>query len=204
MHIEQRYAQDFAILKEKGNLVENWSKCYDHCKTEALIAEIISELLNLSPEEKVFLTRACILHDWYKRVERERENYDSQDSYNKLLELGIEKRIVDIAHSVGHTSLDWIESSDDFLRKIMHYIDDITFDTSVVGVIERVDGIMKRGIYDKLAEETRAKYNGKTFFEVQKEVGIRIQHEIEEKAGLAHDSLTGLIQQRLESINKDA
>ena len=67
------------------------------------------------------------LLDWFKRVERESENYNSNLSYDGLLKLGYSKRIVDIAHSVGHTSLAWIEESD-FLRKIIcfnyhkHYI----------------------------------------------------------------------------------
>lgn len=186
--IEQLYPQEFSILLNKGNLVEDWSNVYEHCKLEGIIAYYLSNKLCLSDIDTNDLVKAAILHDWFKRVERESQNYDSNLSYKGLLELGYSNRIVDIAHSVGHTSLVWIEKSD-LLRKIMHFIDDIVSGVEISEINIRVDFLEKSGRYAKLAEETRLIHNGRTLFEVQKEVGNKIQNEIENIADMQPGSL---------------
>ena len=180
--IENLYPKEFEILRKYGQLKDEWANVYEHCKTESVIALVISDLLKLKKDEKDILAKAAILHDWYKRKERETQEYNksAKDSYNKLLELGVDKRIVDIAHSVGHTSLLDIQATHDFLKKIMHFIDDITFGNEIVEIDERIDELEKAERYKELNEGGRVVYNGRTYFEVQREVGVKIQCEIEE------------------------
>ena len=184
--VENLYPLEFEILKNNGRLIDKWANVYDHCKTEAAVALVLSDLLKLSNEERDILAKAAILHDWYKRVERETSvkgvdeyNKAVKDSYDKLLELGVDKRIVDVAHSVGHTSLSGIQATPDFLKKIMHFIDDITHGSMVVGIDKRIDEIEKKEGYKELNESGRVVHNGRTYFEVQREVGNTIREEIE-------------------------
>ncbi len=196
--IEQRFESDFKLLKEKGRLVENWSNVYNHCKLEAVIAEVLSDMLELSPDDKVLLTRAAILHDWSKRIDIETQNFDTDYSYNKLIEYGVDERICEIAHSVGHTSLKWIENCD-VLRKAMHFIDDIVLNTDIVSINERVDRTEKTGRYTELSEKSRKDHDGRTFFDVQKEVGNRIQTELEVLCNVTNGSLVEIIKGKVAS-----
>ncbi len=194
--IEQQYQREFTILKENGNLTGDWSNVYDHCKTEAVIADLLSDMLNLSANDRVYLVRAAILHDWYKRTERESKNYDTTYSEQGLKELGIDSQVIEIAHSVGHTSLKWIEGSY-FLRKVMHFIDDICVGSDIVEIDERVNKTEASGRYTQLIEDYRKELDGRNFFDVQKEVGKIIQNEIEDKCGISHGSLVTVIKQKL-------
>ncbi len=184
--VEAQFPFEFNILKEYGQLVNGWENAYNHCKTECAAALVISDLINLDSEKRNILAKAAILHDWYKRKEKESgiegsDKYEKGviDSYEGLLKLGVDKQIVDIAHNVGHTSLLDIQVTTDILKKIMHFIDDITFESDIVELDVRIDANEANEQYKELNESGRAKHNGRTYFEVQREVGHKIQDEIE-------------------------
>ena len=198
-NIEELYPEDFTILREIGNLTEDWANVYEHCKMEGNIAMIIANLLNLNNTDSSKLIRAAILHDWYKRTERESQDYNSDYSRIELQKLGIDTDIVDIAHSVGHTSLKTVENSS-LLCKIMHFIDDITYGSEIMEVSERIDLTEASKRYVKLAEDSRADFNGRTFFEVQKIVGNKIQKEIEDIAGLKSGNIVSMIKDKYKTI----
>lgn len=197
--IEQLYPKEFSILKEIGNLTEDWSNVYQHCKMEGIIAMIVSSLLYLDNDQSAKLISSAILHDWYKRTERETQNYDTNYSKNGLKELGYSSEIIDIAHSVGHTSLNTIENSS-LLCKIMHFIDDITYGSEIREINERVDLTENTGRYTKLVEECRKDFDGKSFFDVQKTVGNKIQSEIEEIAGIKIGTIVPIIKEKYDMI----
>ncbi len=197
MNIEQRYPQEFSILREQGQLSGDWSNVYEHCKLEAEIAELLSDMIGLSIEDTDILIRSAILHDWYKKIERTTENYDTAYSEKGLQELGIPQRIIDVAHSVGHSTLVWIEQSD-LLRKLMHFIDDIVSNTTITEIAERVDTMQAKGHLLQLEEDMRSVLDGRSFFDVQKEVGIRIQNEIEDLCHIEHGTLVNIIKQKLQ------
>lgn len=189
MKIEKRYPREFTILKENGQLVEDWSNVYQHCRLEGEIAEYLAKELKLSEQDTYDLVSAAILHDWFKRVERTTENYDTEHSYKGLQALGISDRVCDIAHSVGHTTLSWIENSTDLLRKVMHFIDDICSNIAITPIRERVETMRETGRYVKLEEEFRSQLEGRSFFDVQIEVGERIQNELEQIMGITQGTL---------------
>ena len=154
------------------------------------------------------LIKSAILHDWYKKNEIERakkeghKEYEESehDSYNKLIELGYSKRIAEVAHSVGAFSLKEIIDSTDFLKKLMHYIDDICLGDMIVEVDERIDHNESQIKYNELNESGRKVHGGKTFFEVQREVGNKIQTEIESQLHLEPKSLIAIIKQESHKI----
>jgi cytidyltransferase-like protein len=198
-NIEEIYPNDFKILREVGNLTEDWANVYEHCKMEGNLAMIVARLLDLSNKDTALLIRAAILHDWYKRNERESQDYNSDYSRVELQKLGIESTIVDIAHSVGHTSLKTIEKST-LLCKIMHFIDDITYGSEIMEIEERVNLTQGSNRYTKLAEESRKDFDGQTFFDVQKSVGIKVQNEIEKVAGIKLGSIVPIIKEKYKLI----
>lgn len=199
MNIEQKYQRDFSILKENGQLIGNWSNVYDHCKLEGNIAELLAKELQLSEQDTYDLVSAAILHDWFKKTERTTENYDTAYSEIGLQELGIDQRVIDIAHSVGHSTL--IDCKHyDLLRKLMHLIDDIVSGTDITEIVERVNKVQARGHLVKLEDEMRPILSGKSFFDVQKEVGLQIQNEVEDLLYIDHGTLVTFIKQKIMEI----
>lgn len=196
MTIEQKYPIEFTILVENGQLTGNWSNIYEHCKLESQIATFLSDTVGLSQEDKDTLVKAAILHDWYKRTEIETKNYDTTYSEIGLQELSVPQRVIDVAHSVGHSSLVWIGYAE-LLRKLMHFIDDITSNTDITEIAERVDKVQARGHLTKLEDEMRPILDGRSFFDVQKEVGLQIQNEIEDLCHVQHGTLITVIKNAL-------
>jgi hypothetical protein len=175
-NLEKTYTNDFSILREYGNLVDEWSNVYDHCKKEGELAFIIGKLLKLSEDDLSTLVRGAILHDWFKRSEREvaemyggdPEKYDTANefSYSGLIELNVPERVVEVAHSVGHTALKKIQLSSDILKRTMFLIDNIVDGDTLVEYDERMDRLEKSSRYTKLNEAGRAEHNGRTYYEV--------------------------------------
>jgi cytidyltransferase-like protein len=197
--IEEIYKKEFDILKNEGNLVGDWYNVYQHCEMEANIATILARLMGLSQENTNTLIKAAILHDWYKRHERENLNYDSNFSSNGLKNLGYDDNIIEIAHSVGHTSFNNIMKKNT-LCKAMHFIDDITLGSKIVEINERADATEKTGRYTRLVEEQKANFGGQSFFVIQKMIGARIQEELENICFLRKGSLVQLIKNRYNQL----
>lgn len=186
------YPEEVAVLRDKGRLTGEWANVFDHCVTEARAASLLAVALKLSTQDKDDLIKAAFLHDWNKRNEREAANKEGYKAYNEhaslsakgLSEMGYSKRVVELTEAVGHTSLKAIEASTDFLARVMHYLDDVTHGDKVVGLDERVDQLEAAPRYKELNESGRAIHGGRTYFQVQRQVGKAIEAEIEARLGL--------------------
>jgi HD superfamily phosphodiesterase len=208
MDIEKEFQPEFDLLKNEGRLIGDWFNIYNHCKLEGEVAIILSRLVDLNEVDSKILIKAAILHDWYKRYEIEQakglgitEYKNSEnDSYNKLLALGVEKRIVEVAHSVGSLSLEEIMNSQDLIKKLMHFIDDICLGDRIAEIDERIDYNERK--YPQLNEEGRKMFEGRTYFEMQRVVGKQIQSEIEDILKIEPNSLISLIKKHWESSKK--
>ena len=203
--LKNTFQYEFNILTDYGHLTREWSNVYAHCEKEAEVAVILSELLKLNDTSYYDLVSAAILHDWYKRHEREAANASGHMAYGEsekksaegLRKLGITDRVIEIAHSVGSLGLNEIEDCNDVLRLAMHYIDDITSNTEIVEINERCDRLERIERYKEWNEYGRTLYNGKTMFEKQREVGMIVQNKLEYFIGLEPNTLTQLIKQKL-------
>jgi putative nucleotidyltransferase with HDIG domain len=183
------YAPEFNVLTTNGRLVGEWSNVFEHCLMEARVASVLAKRLGFSEQDSQDLIKAAILHDWNKRNEREEAEAKGFEAYNKqassgaraLLDLGYSERIVTLVESVGHTSLRTILSTPDPVARVMHYIDTITFNDKIVGVDQRIDALESAPRYKQLNESGRAVHGGRTYLEVQREVGKKIEAELEER-----------------------
>ncbi|MEK9166215.1 MAG: HD domain-containing protein [Patescibacteria group bacterium] len=204
---EHRYQQELVVLKEKGRLIEDWANVYRHCFTEGLIANVFAELLQLPSEEQEPLVKAALLHDWYKRNEREAVNkegfgqYDAKakESARLLRSFGYSEEIVELTESVGHTSLKDIQNTQSFLKKLMHYIDDIALSDKVVALDKRIDQLEAAERYKELNESGRTIFNGRTYFEVQRAIGHEIEKEVAARVGIEASELITLVQGKLQN-----
>lgn len=190
---KNRYDRELNVLTTHGELIGDWSNVYDHCLTEGLVASVFADLLKLDADDREALVKAALLHDWYKRKEREAAGQHGASQYDAaalrsaegLKSLGYSERIAELTASVGHTSLKAIEATDDFLRKLMHYIDDMVLQKTVIGLRERVQRTWAKDQYRELNESGRAVFGGKTYAQVQEEVGLKIERQVARRLGCA-------------------
>ena len=200
----EKYSKEINILLNEGNLTGDWNNVYEHCMAEAKVAQVLGDLMKLSETDKEDLIRACMLHDWYKRKERELADaagysgYENSEheSHRKLLELGVSKRICDIAHSVAPFCFGEIDNYD-ILRRAMNFIDNICIGSKIVELDERIDALERTEKYKELNESGRAKFNGKTYFQIQRMWGHKIQDELEKLCGVASGQLVTVIKTQL-------
>lgn len=200
----------FNTLKEGGvsgkkAKMEGWRNISEHCLVEAVMADVIAEKLNLDRDK---IKVAALVHDWYKRQEMEIakkdkvRGFDSADSEDKkkLLELGYPEDIINIAHSVGHTSLKRMqEDGVTTEEQVMHYIDSITVGSEISTLDKRIDNNEANPRYHELNESGRKIFNGQTYFEVLREVGKEIEQKIATAIGLdTPESLPKFIKEEIE------
>lgn len=212
--------KEFGLLPKK----EGWGNISEHCVVEAAAAEVVADSLGLSEDLKRKLVQAALLHDYYKRreVEKARAAKNSATSFDEaadeskriLLERGIDKDVVTIADSAGHTSLsamqDLLQRSDELndvekLQMVFHYLDDITLNTDIVPLDLRIDMLENNPKYVKLNESGREIFNGRKMFDVQREVGQRIESWLAKNSGVEDAKKTPLvikeeIEERIEGI----
>lgn len=200
-----KYKKELDFLKEEGCLIDDWSNVYDHCLKEGQIAQIISNLLEFSKYDQEILVKAALLHDWYKRGEGEAvskrgaKKYDikAKESARLLKEFGYSEEIVELAQSIGHTSLRDILTTNNFIKRLMHYIDDITYGDELVALDIRIDRLEEAERYKELNEMGRKIFSGKTYFQVQREVGHMIEKEIANRINVRPNQVIPIIKKYL-------
>ncbi|MDP3764320.1 MAG: HD domain-containing protein [bacterium] len=204
---EKKFNRELNFLKNKGRLVDDWINVFNHCFTEGLVASVLGELLGFKEKDQDMLIIAAILHDWFKRNEREAVNKYGAEEYNKkakessqfLKEAGYYDDVILLTESVGHSSLSNILGKD-FIYQVMHYIDDITFGNAVVSLDERIDELESAERYRELNESGKKLFNGKTYFQVQREVGHIIENEIAKRLKVSPEMIVSLIKRKLKEL----
>jgi len=201
--IEQDYQYEFLVLIKHGGLVDDWSNIYQHCKKEGEIAIVLSNMLGLTKGASEILIKAAILHDWFKRKEREMAQtnplaYEDAEklSIEGLKSLGYTNQIVDVAHSVGSFSLKEMQITNSLLKRALHWIDDVTNGDELVELDYRIDLLEKAERYKELNQTGIAIY-GKTLFQMQREIGLEIQYELEGICNVAKGYLVPFIKDKL-------
>lgn len=182
MKSDMRTLQSGGVLgkdaKEAG-----WRNVSEHCLVEALEAQILAEKLGLDPDK---LKKAAVIHDWYKRREIELVEKHGPTAHDSTIAedaellhtMGYDDQVIKISKSVGHSALSQMESKDVTLEEmVMHYIDDITANTDIVMLEQRMEKNEKNIKLQKLDEMT-------PFFARQREIGKKIESIIASKLGI--------------------
>ncbi|MBI3624043.1 hypothetical protein HY218_00235 [Candidatus Saccharibacteria bacterium] len=178
----------------------DWGNVSEHCLVEAARAREFGQLLGFEEGLIEDLITAAALHDFYKKDEKaivtkqglswEAFEEASHESSEAIREAGFSDRIAWLVGAVGHGSLldtkEILEETeptpDQEAFLVMHYIDDYTVGSDwaepASGVSNfdiRMDKNEANERYRLLNEEGRPFFNGRTTFEIQRQLG----HEIE-------------------------
>ena len=189
------YKKEISFLQEEGELVGSWSNVFDHCLTEGLIADVMSDTFQVPKDA---LIKAAILHDWYKKFEKnlfvehgingakiaEKESSKKLANLWHLIDsskLYHSERVIELTECVGHLALDKFVNKDikvDLSKSIMFLIDAMTLGDKICSLLTRVDILNKNPRYHLMNEEGRKIWDGKTHFQMMFEVGNNIISEL--------------------------
>lgn len=195
-----------AELWNRENGKKEWGNVSEHCIAEAARAKVFAEKLELSEDLKNDLVIAAALHDFWKKFEIQEINrgnygYGEFEEENQMMKkAGFSERIIHLVNSVGvQPSLEVEEiarkenlSENDIAYLIMHYVDDYTIGSDWAKPSEIEDGKkvndmdrrFKKGennpVYANLGEEGKRYFNGKSAFEIQREVGVLVEKRLAE------------------------
>lgn len=181
---------------------EKWINVSEHCLVEGVVADVLSELLNLSPEDRKAVVMAALMHDWDKKREVRALRADAQrgdqslEEYEKAKTEGKEdlkklKVPESVSELVDAMSPKTRSGPSTLTEKIVWYADAIVSQTEIVRLRDRMadtergwDGqreVPERAAqYKKLGESSRSHpgYDGLSVFEVQREIAGRVEPEL--------------------------
>lgn len=207
---EMRMAKKTGLFPKK----EGWRNVPEHMLVETEAADVLAETLGVPAHERKTLDTAAMLHDVYKRRERELalqkgvagfdEAAASQSKF--LRQQGYSDETIALTESVGHTSLVKFQNLSEIplIFKIIHYVDDITLNNDLVPLDDRIDALEANPRYAGLNQEG-VKIFGKPYFTVQREISKKIEQEFAAAVNLQdHSQLPLWIRNRiLERIRKN-
>lgn len=186
-----------------------WRNVSEHCLVAGIFADILAEGLNLPPDQRKRAVDATLLHDWYKKHEQmaqkaatdsgtlSLQTFDEirDKDYQRLRELGVDEATVQLT---GSDVPEDASGPQDFERKIVWYVDAMLSGTEPVRIGQRFDDL-KRGWDGATENPERAKrnmdfsdaykqkYDSKSLYDVQIELGDRIGSEFSRAMGFTGD-----------------
>lgn len=194
------HIHEWQLYKEYGLLTKEWINVSEHCLIEGAVCDVLGELLGLDKKEINTIVAAAFLHDFYKRKELEEAAQYGSEAFSRavkesteiLRNHGFSEKVIKLIEAVGHNALKRIMEKDVSLsEKIIHYADDIVLGANIVLLDERIDYLELNPNYKELNQSGRKIFNGKTYFEVQREVGHKIEQEFAKKLSRFAGSSSG-------------
>jgi hypothetical protein len=194
------------LWDREGSSERSWGNVTEHCLVVAARVEILADWVGLPSWVKQDLMKGAILHDFYKRREKEflcanpkfeigQYNAFSMKSGEFLRAAGFDELVVELAGSLADDKLPEIEkrlekgdlSGEDLAFLILHYVDDYTsgtdwvvpFDGERNDLERRIDKLEGNDDYSNLNEVVK-KFEGETAFQAQRRVGRLIQERLAE------------------------
>lgn len=182
-----------------------WKNVSEHCLVAGIFASILCDLLRISEVMKGKVIEAAILHDWYKKHESLAlqtamdEGAISLKIISKikekdaqlLREMGISEEIIFLT---GANVPKTVDGPNTIPEKIIWYVDAMLSNTDVVPIRQRFDNL-ERGWDGEKQNQIRAKRNnvtsnlykakfgGRSMYDVQREIGDKIGKEFAEIIG---------------------
>lgn len=132
-----RYLKEMRLLFRGGRLTkkDKWRNVAEHCVVQLAVAEVLSDLLQLTPEEKMRFCTAAAVHDWEKRLEKKKIDDPAAATLHAqqfLDVLAVDQRLID---ATGLASMSAILKGEEppFLEKLQWYLDDICGNRTIDG-----------------------------------------------------------------------
>lgn len=218
---EMRLAKETGLFPKK----EGWRNVVEHELVEAEAADVLAEVLNLSSTDRQNVYTACSVHDLEKRRETELirkvgpSGYElsQQEQADLLRSRGYSEEVIKLTQSVGgmflpamlkNSKSPKLEIKDDLSlpTMIVHYVDDITLNNDIVPLRERIDYLESNPRYKEANEQGRALFGGRTYTQVEWEVGRLLEEKLAQMLGVKPSSrlpnfIKTKIQERIEAHN---
>lgn len=203
-----RLAKDMGLFPKK----ERWRNVQEHELVEAEVADVLAVTTGCSAKDREDLFTAALVHDVGKKKQRElidqKGDEGSLEAFRiqsqKMAEYGVSPRIIALTESCGHTSLvrflkdptaTDLELSDglDTPTLILHYADDITKNTDLVTIDERMDALENRQPPYPEATLGGDIFGGRTYYQVQRIVGHLVEGKLAAIIGIEPEQMQGFI-----------
>ncbi len=203
-----RSHKDQGLLEKTPEGKRDWGNVTEHCLVEAARAREFGEILGFAPDLAEDMITAAAIHDMFKLNEKKIVSarglgWDAFEEVNRQLvkvmrESGYSDRVIWFAGAVGHGSLldtqsimeqtDLSPDEEAFL--VMHYIDDYTVGSDWAEPPKEIDGKRISNFdvrmdmneanerYNKLDQDGRTLFEGRSTFEVQRELGHAVEDRL--------------------------
>lgn len=226
------FLQELRLLIRGGKLnrkpgEESWRNVVEHSLVQAIAAEKMSELLlqsdQLSSEDRQalqagLLVQSAATHDYSKRYEVKREDFDYRDIKHML---DMWKRVRPNEQLIQATSPQFYiralhhPKSIGLLEKLQFYLDNITTGSTIVPLLVRLEEVEARKPGLNSDPDLLRALNGQRFWDVGRQLGQqferefftllpkKVQEEIQEPAHLPF-YLRQLIEEEISEEKSDA
>lgn len=173
-----------------------WRNVGEHCLVAGAFAELLAELMTLTPEQVRAVTTAAILHDWYKKHEtlaRKRAKTAEElraiitavgeEDQRKLREKGYSEDVLRIASADVPPSMEGAQTDEE---RIMWFVDAMLTDTMPVPIGQRFDDLESHPVRADANKAFSASFTdvyGVPLYTVQRHLGDKIGAYIAERIG---------------------
>lgn len=191
--------------KDPGDI---WRNVSEHCLVQTAAVNVLAELLDLSFEKRKILNLSAMIHDWDKKYQTEGlkrinkivqsgeisneesgrlkyEFFEESELHNAkgMQGKGVDPEIINLATADGHTALKRFTNGATLEEKIIHYTGSITNEDRIVSLDERINNLEKNERYKDMNDygKNLPWTNGKPLYELQREVGHKIEKELVKK-----------------------
>ncbi len=175
---------EMRLLFRGGGLYkkDHWRNVVEHCLVQIAVADELSDLIGLPPEEKTDLIKVAACHDWTKRLEKKPDDFTEEERAKAKMFLRRVNPNQNLMAATGPEIFErtLIKKESTFLERLQGYIDDITSGSEIVEYDKRIDEAEKR--YPELGSnsELEAKLGGR-FFDKVREFDNQVAQEIFER-----------------------
>jgi hypothetical protein len=209
---ETRAAKAAGLFPKK----EGWRNVEEHMLVAAEAADVLAELLDLPKHERNDLYKAALLHDIGKRKQKGLIDKKGEEGIEEaalwrssfIRDRGYSEKVIQLTKMTGHRSLvrllknpkaEQLELKEDIdlATLILHYVDDITMNSRIVTVDERMDALESRQPPYPEAGKGREIFN-RTYYQVQRIVAHLIEEKFVARLGIEKaDEIPDLIREKI-------
>ena len=195
-----RYLNEMRLLFRGGKLTkkDKWRNVAEHCVVQLATAEVLADLLGLSPRDRQKLCSVAAVHDWRKRIEKKKiQDPDSADTY-ALRFLPAVDPDPELMEATGPKFIERVLRGDmlSFLQKLQCYLDDIcgereeenTLVTDIMPLGDRIAEVSGRNPHPENEEEYASlkallAEKGKDYWTVELDFTKEVELEIWKRLG---------------------
>ncbi|MGE0174263.1 MAG: hypothetical protein AB7T49_15810 [Oligoflexales bacterium] len=174
---------------------EGWENVFFHCLSEAVTVKVLCD--EISDLDTSSMILAAFLHDAFKRREVEAVDRSQINKPQAFLEseaagktwlrsLGYDDAVVHLQTAFGDTAARkiFLGEIDDFERRLLHYVDDITHGDQIVPVDQRMTTLENNPRYAEQNEWHRQFFGGLSLYQAKRQIHTRTEQEVATKVGI--------------------